>query len=168
MDDNKGKNVTVKSVKMVTEAKAPKIPFDDYGDWRQSVSKHGAEIYAMGAASGKFEARSSSGVVGEFDKSSSSGWLYQNAKPVTEEQIQEKSMGRKLFTDLDQWIDFVERAGAYIRSHGYDKNVHLAVTDAGFVGEFDADSNEGWAYEAIWKDKAMESYAYAINKSLGL
>ena len=168
MDDNKGKNVTVKSVKMVTEAKAPKIPFDDYGDWRQSVSKHGAEIYAMGAASGKFEARSSSGVVGEFDKSSSSGWLYQNAKPVTEEQIQEKSMGRKIFTDIDQWIDYVENAGAYIRSHGYGKNVHLAITDAGFVGEFDADSNEGWAYEAIWKDTAMESYAHAINKSLGM
>ena len=90
-----------KTVQEANEGEADS--FSDYGDWRQSVSKHGAEIYAMGAASGKFEARTSSGVVGEFDKSTSSGWLYQNAARGT-----------------------------------------------------------------AWKDKAMEAYASAINKSLGL
>ena len=80
---NKSKKMAIATAqaKKMSEAKtgSNKV-FDSYSTWKAAAEKAGCEIFASGAATGKYEARMYSGtkaeICGRFDKNEKDGWLH--------------------------------------------------------------------------------------------
>ena len=49
--------------------------FDEYGDWEKEAKNKGCDVFATGAADGKYQAKKDDIVKGEFDKNKGSGYL---------------------------------------------------------------------------------------------
>lgn len=112
--------------------------FDDYADWKNAAEKHGLEIFASGAASGKYEARKYNGtkaeVCGRFDKNEKDGWIHSSAlkedvdyddegNPIPEGplpqgliEIAQKLGFRTLDTQNSDSLDFKEVSAAGVKS----------------------------------------------------
>lgn len=63
----------------VKEATGSNTPFDDLADWKAACKKAGCEVYAQGAADGKYTAKKDDEVYGRFNKESGEGWLHSSA-----------------------------------------------------------------------------------------
>ena len=58
------------------KGKDANVPYSDYATWNAAVKKAGAEVYADGAASGKYVAKKKGEIYGRFDKTANDGWLH--------------------------------------------------------------------------------------------
>ena len=50
--------------------------YSDFAVWSAAVKKAGCEVYANGAAGGKYTAKKDGEIYGRFDKAEKDGWLH--------------------------------------------------------------------------------------------
>lgn len=123
----------------VGKSRDANVVFSDYATWSTAVKRAGGEVYADGAASGKYVAKKKGEIYGRFDKAEKDGWLHSSISKDSSSnvskilEISKKLELASILKELEgRWKSYTEDTSRDARETRYNGYVVVSIGSGRF------------------------------------